>query len=331
MTAIVELRLGDLFHGPADVIVLPCSTSGTITRFVADRLLEYSIPRPRRGMRLGEVDIAPFTGAENIAQFVAFAASVKSNWSTTDAIRSIGKALGEFTRETSSARIISAPLLGAGAGGLRSEDVVEALSIGFQFAAANDAKLVIHILHRSVFDRLRGDDSPAIITETRPETPLRVFVSYSGTSERHKQWVADLATFLRANGIDARLDQWHLRKGMDLPQWMTNELELAERVVIISDSRYTDRADKRSGGVGWETMLIQGDISQLPPDTRKYLVIVRENDFGEGIPRYLKTRFSIHWSDQAIEDQLRQDLLKELYDVELAPPIGKPPSLYVTA
>ena len=78
-------------------------------------------------------------------------------------------------------------------------------------------------------------------------------------------------------------------------------------------------------------MLIQGDISQLPLDTRKYLVIVRENDFSKGIPRYLKTRFSIHWSDQAIEDQLRQDLLKELYDVELAPPIGKPPSLYVTS
>lgn len=331
MAAIVELRLGDLFNGPADVIVLPCSTAGTITRFVADRLLEYTIPRPRRGMRLGEVDIAPFTGAENIAQFVAFAASVESNSTTADAIRSIGKALGDFTRETSSARVISVPLLGAGAGGLRSEVAVHSLSTGFQSAAADDATLVIHILHRSVFDRLQGDDSPATTTQIRPDSPQRVFVSYSGTSERHKTWVAELATFLRSNGIDARLDQWHLRIGMDLPQWMANELELAKRVVIISDRRYTDRADKRSGGVGWETMLIQGDISELPPDTRKYLVIVRENNFKTGVPRYLKTRFSIHWPEEADENRLRQELLKELYDIELAPPIGRPPSLYVTA
>jgi hypothetical protein len=331
MPAIVELRLGDLFDGPADAIVLPCSTAGTITRFVADRLLEYSIPRPRRGMQLGEIDISPLTGAENLAQFVAFAVSVDHYSSTLNAIQSIGGALGDFTRQTPSVRVISAPLLGAGAGGLKSEEVVQALSKGFKSAAAKEARLVIHILHRSVFDRLRGDDSPAVATETRPDTPLRVFVSYSGTSERHKSWVADLAAFLRANGIDARLDQWHLRKGMDLPQWMSNELELAERVVIISDARYTDRADKRSGGVGWETMLIQGDISQLPPDTRKYLVIVRENEFNKGIPRYLKTRFSMHWPEQAKDTELRGDLLKELYDIELAPPIGKPPSLYVTA
>ncbi len=329
MAAVVELRLGDLFDGPSDVVVLPCSTVGTITPFVANRLLEYAIPIPRSGMGLGEVDIAPLTGGENIAQFVAFAASVGGGSSSSpNAIKSIGAALGSFTREQSSARAISAPLLGAGAGGLRSETVVQSLSGGFQDNAVDDASLVIHVLHRSVFDRLRG--GVASVTEERPQTPQRVFISYSGTSERHSRWVAELATFLRQNGVDARLDLWHLRKGMDLPQWMANELDLAERVIIISDSRYTDRADKRSGGVGWETMLIQGDISQLPPDTRKYIVIVRETEFNKGVPRYLKTRFAIHWSDDADEGRLRKELLQELYEIELAPPIGRPPSLYVT-
>jgi hypothetical protein len=36
MAGFVKLRLGDLFAGPADLIVLPCSTGGTITRFVAN-------------------------------------------------------------------------------------------------------------------------------------------------------------------------------------------------------------------------------------------------------------------------------------------------------
>jgi hypothetical protein len=330
MSAIVELRLGDLFDGPADLIVLPCSTSGSITRFVADRLLQYAIPTPKRGMVLGQTDIVPFTGAENIAQFVAFAASVNGNYSTADAIESIGTSIGEFTRDNESVRNISAPLLGAGAGGLQSQLVVDALTRGFRKSASDSARLIIHVLHQSVFDRLQSDDSPSKVTTTRPETPQRVFISYSGTSDRHNEWVAELSTFLRTNGIDARLDQWHLRKGMDLPQWMANELDLAERVVIISDSRYRDRADKRSGGVGWETMLIQGDMAQQPPDSRKYLVVVREDQFKDGVPSYLKTKFSIHWSRNDNEDKLRDDLLKELYDVELAPPLGARPSFYVS-
>ena len=66
MAGFVKLRMGDLFDGPADLIILPCSTGGNITRFVANRLLQYTIPFPKNGMKLGEVEIMPFTGAESI-------------------------------------------------------------------------------------------------------------------------------------------------------------------------------------------------------------------------------------------------------------------------
>ena len=112
-----------------------------------------------------------------------------------------------------------------------------------------------------------------------------------------------------------------------MSQWMVNELDLAIRVIIITDSRYAERADKRLGGIGWETMLIQGDMSQLPPDSRKYLIIVREKDFSKGIPRYLKTKFNIHWANDEGVEILGDNLLKELYDVELAPSIGDPPPI----
>lgn len=329
MPGIIKLRLGDMFDGPADLIVLPCSRSGTITPFVGQRLFEYAIPHPNGYTELGGVKFSPFSGAENIAQYVAFAASVAGNSSTLKAIKSIGRSIGEFTRENDSVRNISAPLLGAGAGGLPSEIVVKALSAGFRPNAAEGATLTIHILHRSVFDRLSGRDSETRLTTHAPSKPPRVFISYSGTSDRHTNWVVDLATFLRANGVDARLDRWHLRKGMDLPQWMTNELSLAERVIIISDGRYTERADKRTGGVGWETMLIQGDMLNSAPDSRKYLVIVREEDFLKGRPEYVKTKFCMHWTMASDEHSLRQDLLRELFDVELAPPIGEAPVFYV--
>ncbi len=328
MSAIVRLKLGDLFDGPSDLIVLPCSTGGTVTRAVADRLLQYVIPRPRKGLDLGSVEIIPFKGAENISQYVAFAVSVRHMESNETAIEKIGEILGDFASENSSVKAISAPLLGAGAGGLKSERVVHALSQGFRKNAPENTELTIHILHRSVFDRLSAEGTPGIFSRKAPKKNLRVFISYSGTNENHKKWVADLGTFLRANGINARLDQWHLRKGMDLPQWMTNELDMAERVIIITDKRYADRANRRSGGVGWETMLIQGDMYEEKPDSRKFIVIVREDDFSCGVPQFLKTKFCIHWTSNSSEASLRNDLLKELYDVELAPPIGKSPILY---
>ena len=57
--ALVQLKLGDMFDGPCDLIVLPCSTSGTITSFVRQRLINYNIPYPKPGMRLGDVAILP--------------------------------------------------------------------------------------------------------------------------------------------------------------------------------------------------------------------------------------------------------------------------------
>lgn len=329
MAPLVRLRLGDIFDGPSDLIVLPCSTGGTITGFVADALRNYRLPHPARSYELGEIDIRPFSGGENIAQYVAFAASVIRMSSSSEAIRTIGGRLGSATQQYSSVRAVSAPLLGAGAGGLRSEEVVDALGVGFKNTAHSDAIMTISVLHENVFRRLSGHVTQATetrqVAEQEPKKAVRVFISYTGTTPSQKEWVADLATYLRANGIEARLDQWHLRQGMDLPQWMTNELALADRVLIVSDAQYAAKADGRLGGVGWETMVIQGDMLSLPPGNNKYVAIVREPDFALGLPRYLKSKYCFHCTAEAEATRFKQDLLKELYSLELAPPIGEAP------
>lgn len=325
---IVQLKLGDMFDGPSDLIVLPCSTAGTITSFVHRRLLHHKIPYPKPGMQLGDLAIMPFEGGENIAQYVAYAASVEAHSSSETAIRHIGEQLGSATQKGSAIRLISAPLLGAGAGDLRSEAVVQALSTGFKSSAHRDARLVIHVLHQNVFDRLSVEPPRSAHEQTKaaqPEKALRVFISYCRTSTEHEEWVEHLGTFLRESGVDARLDVWHLRRGMDLPQFMTNELALAERVVLVSDEKYAEKADGRVGGVGWETMIVQGDMAKLPPDSTKYLIIVRSKNLDEGLPRYLKTKFVIHWPDPSVDERNRQTLLKELYDRIKVPPLGPKP------
>jgi len=336
MKARVKLRLGDMFDGPSDLIILPCSTDGTITNFVDKHLQNFNIPDPKPGMALGDVDIIPFEGAENIAQYVAFAASVERYSSDPLAIQKIGENIGKFSNTYSSIRVIAAPLLGAGAGGLKSETVVKSIHKGFITYAPPEATLTINILHKNVFQRVRENledllysISPSKNTIDKKikinKPPLRVFISYTSTNPSTIEWVKMLATFLRKNGIDARLDIWHLRHGMDLPQWMCNELQLADRVILVSDEAYAQKANGRHGGVGWETMIIQGDIANLPPESTKYVAIVRSGNYEEGLPFYLKTKYCIHLPDDINDNELKNTLIKELYNVDEAPPIGEPP------
>src|SRR5262249_4408358 len=153
------------------------------------------------------------------------------------------------------------------------------------------ATLVIHVLQKDVFERLRGGHRAI---KGKPRQGLRVFISHTSRVEEAVEWVKQLALFLIDHGIQARLDKFHLRLGMDLPQWMCNELALANKVIVICDESYKQKADGRLGGVGWETMIIQGDIAKLPPDSTKYQVIVRADDISLGLPMYLATKYAFH-------------------------------------
>jgi hypothetical protein len=323
---LVQLKLGDIFDGPCDLIVLPCSTSGTITSFVRKRLIHHRIPYPQPGMALGDLVVVPFEGGENIAQYVGFAASVESDSSDVNAIERIGKQLGQATVDNTSVKLVSAPLLGAGAGGLAAEVVIDSLTRGFKLSANADSRLVIYVLDEGVFRRLSTAPKNELPhKQAVPEQPIRVFISYCHSSPKHEKWVEELGCSLRENGIDARMDIWNLRRGMDLPQFMTNELALAQRVVLISDEKYAEKADGRVGGVGWETMIVQGDMAQQQPDSNKYLVVVASSLLDAGLPRYLKTKFVIHWPDAQNDEHNLQLLLRELYDAVKVPPLGPKP------
>ena len=48
MAATVRIRQGNIFDGASDLIVLPCSTFGTVTSFVAKTLSTYHLPHHPR-------------------------------------------------------------------------------------------------------------------------------------------------------------------------------------------------------------------------------------------------------------------------------------------
>jgi hypothetical protein len=286
-------------------------------------------------MVAGEVRFRELKGASQVAPTAAYAASVVPR-TKGDArpIEAIGRELGRFSAQHRWVQQISCPLLGAGAGGVRSEISVESLLRGFSATGRDDVLLRVFVLHDPVYNRLRTYfDRPVATHEweryEQGARPIRVFISYTKTSDAHTAWVKELATFLRENGIEARLDTWYLSHGMDTPQWMSNEIDLADRVLLVCDELYAQKADRRHGGVGWEIRIIQGDLLASQEDNRdKYVPIIVTPELILGTPRFLRGAFALHWPRSGSGDAGRRDeLLRIVYRrQEEAPPLGRPPS-----
>jgi len=61
--------------------------------------------------------------------------------------------------------------------------------------------------------------------------PVRVFFSYAHGDAGHEELVRELWVFLRACGVDARLDLAAARDRVDWAPWMTREVRDADRVL----------------------------------------------------------------------------------------------------
>lgn len=336
MGAQIELVKGDMFDGPSDLIVIPCSTAPSITWFVMEHLRSFGIPGPQVKMEAGDVVFCDLRRASNIAQVAAYAASVRGErGSSSGTIEQIGRALGSYAADNPWLSQISCPLLGTGAGMLGPTEAASAIAAGFLATAPERALLRLFALEDAVFSRIRTlleseldrktPDDLGIVTVA--DRLLRVFISYTKSTDQHEDWIRTVATSLRSAGVDARLDIWHLRPGMDVAQWMCNELDMADRVLLICDELYAQRADGRHGGVGWEIRVIQGDLSQTQvtnPD--KFVPIVVTENITDGMPAFIESAYSLHWPPSRRDDSSLQDELVRIIHRahEEAPPLGRP-------
>lgn len=154
----------------------------------------------------------------------------------------------------------------------------------------------------------------------------KVFLSYSHDSENHKNWVLKLATDLRINGIDAILDQWDLRPGQDLAQFMQYGIHDSDRVVMVCSKNYVERADSGTGGVGYERLIVTAEvISSI--DTIKFVPIVRGNRDSKKTPVFLGPRLYVDFEDDHSYDTQLQYLLRHLHSSPglLKPALGENP------
>ena len=149
----------------------------------------------------------------------------------------------------------------------------------------------------------------------------RVFISYSHDSEEHKRWVLNLATRLRDFGIDATLDQWELKAGDDIPHFMEKHLSNSDYIVMVCTERYVEKANKGTGGVGYEKMIITSDVMQNI-DSNKAIPIIKQS-IGKDVPVFIKTKLYIDFS----KDSQYEFAFEELARTILTQPIFKKPEL----
>src|SRR5450759_1729700 len=169
-----------------------------------------------------------------------------------------------------------------------------------------------------------------------PRTPQdsempKAFISYAWESEEHKSWIRKLAERLVLNGVETRLDQWHIAPGQSLTQFMEKEVQECDYILVICTKTYCQKSIARQGGVGYEQQIISAHIVNGMPRER-FIPIIRDGDFIPGpncaIPPHFSGIYSIDMRTDATFDAKLEELLRAIYKqpVHVPPKLGAPPS-----
>lgn len=156
------------------------------------------------------------------------------------------------------------------------------------------------------------------------KTP-KVFISYSWSSD---DITMALAERLMSHGVEVILDKWDLKEGQDKYAFMeqcVNNPEV-DRVLIVCDQKYADKANNREGGVGDETVIISSEIYGKV-NQEKFIPIITECD-EEGnpyVPTYIKSRIYVNLSNEEQYEAEYEKLLRNIYEK----PLFKKPKLGV--
>lgn len=166
----------------------------------------------------------------------------------------------------------------------------------------------------------------ALAAAPEPRAQPMVFISYSWDDPAHKKWVRELATQLRRDGVNVKLDQWELAPGDDLPAFMEGAVRESHFVLIICTPTYKTKADSRKGGVGFEETIMTGELYSHAP-RRKFIPILRGHDWLASSPSWLRGSYRIDLRGTPYSIEEYQDLINTLHGQrEAAPPIGEPPA-----
>ena len=107
----------------------------------------------------------------------------------------------------------------------------------------------------------------------------KAFISYSWTSESHRDMVRGWADRLLVDGVEIVLDQYDLKEGNDKNAFMEKMVTdpSFSHVLVVCDKSYAEKADARKAGVGTESQIISQEVysKDVQSKTRRFFHFVR--------------------------------------------------------
>ncbi|HLO14668.1 MAG TPA: AAA-like domain-containing protein [Anaerolineales bacterium] len=121
----------------------------------------------------------------------------------------------------------------------------------------------------------------------------RVFISYSHDSPQHEELVLSFSNRLRADGVDAFLDQYVESPPEGWPLWMEKQIRDADFVLMICTKTYLKRVmnEEQPGrglGVRWEATISYQHLYNAGSINTKFIPIVFEEACLSYIPKPLQ-------------------------------------------
>jgi hypothetical protein len=154
----------------------------------------------------------------------------------------------------------------------------------------------------------------------------QVFVSYSWDDEEHQEWVHAFATRLRADGVDAHLDQWEARFGDPLPEFMERAVRENDFVLVVCTPKYKERSDGRVGGVGFEGDIMTAEVLSQR-NHRKFVPVLRRGGWSSAFPSWLSGKKGADLRGDPYREEQYARLLAALHgQAPGVPPLGPRPA-----
>ena len=160
--------------------------------------------------------------------------------------------------------------------------------------------------------------------------PPKVFISYAwGKSTEHVQKVEELATRLANDGIYVIFDQWDVEYGNDLNAFMEQSVisEEVDKVLMICNKDYMDKANGREGGVGKETQIITPKVYGQTKQNKFVPVLFEKDEGGNAyLPAYLQSAYHIDFVDG--NQRNYEKLIRHIYSrpEKSRPALGQTPA-----
>ncbi len=153
------------------------------------------------------------------------------------------------------------------------------------------------------------------------------FISYAwetSADPTHREWVKDLATRLRTDGVDVRLDRWLARPGTQLPRLMDKQIREAQFVILVCTPEYKRKSDDEVGGVGYEGTILSARLLAEHPDRREMVIpLLRKGDWNESAPTLFLGVYYLDFAGRPYSESAYRELLETLLGTrEAAPPVG---------